>query len=379
MKVLQITPEAPGYVSGGTMGVLQTLLSLDPDNNTVDYIGPEIEDKKTREKYNNLYELGKVRNPILSILFLLRGITNQSYYAWKKLTIDYSKYDCIVLDFAKQDYILSRVPNSKLIVRCHNVEVDFSRRALEFDRNFKTLIVSTFSRKSELRILKTAKAIVPITQNDSKRLHELYGLSDKLEKVVPVCVADHMDEINLNNREDNTLLITGSLWFGANFEGIKWFLNNVFPLIKYDVNLIIAGRQPNQELKNIAAGKQNISIVDSPEKMQPYFERASLALAPVFDGAGMKVKVAEALSYGLPVVGTKHAFIGYEAIVDKNNSYICNDTEEFVDSINGYLSLKHEEKILIQYNARTCYLRNYSILSSRNLWNDILHKINSEK
>ena len=59
------------------------------------------------------------------------------------------------------------------------------------------------------------------------------------------------------------------------------------------------------------ANAERCTLVDSPEDMAPYFRGASLYLAPIFSGAGMKVKVAEALSYGLQVVGTRHAFIGY--------------------------------------------------------------------
>lgn len=379
MKLLQITPEAPGYVSGGTMGVLQTLLSLDPDHNQVDYIGPKVDDENAREKYHKLYELKKNRNPVLSILYLLKGITNQSYKTWTELKIKYDDYDAIVLDFAKQDYVLSRVPHNKLIVRCHNVEYDFAHRAIEFDHSFRARIVSSLSEKQEGRVLAATEVVVPITANDSKRLHELYDLSNKKEQTVPVCVDDHIDEIDLDNREDNTLIITGSLWYGANFEGIKWFLENVFPSIKSDAKLVIAGRRPNQELKDIAAKAKNVRIIDSPEKMQSYFEQASLAIAPVFDGAGMKVKVAEALSYGLPVVGTKHAFIGYEAVENQKDSYICDKAEEFIDSINSYLAMSHQEKIEMQQNARCCYLNHYSIASSVNLWKGILQEVSNGK
>ena len=375
MKLLQITPEAPGYISGGTMGVLQTFLSLDPDNNQVDYIGPKIEDKNIRGKYHKLYELDKNRNPVLSILYLLRGITNQSYKPWAELKVKYADYDAVVLDFAKQDYVLSRVPNTKLIVRCHNVEYDFAHRATEFDHSLKARIVSSLSERQEKRVLRAAEIAVPITANDSKRLHEIYGLIPKKEKIVPVCVDDHMNEIDITKRKDRTLVITGSLWFGANFEGIKWFLRNVYPSIQGDVELIIAGRRPNQELKDMAARTRNVRIIDSPEKMQPYFERASLAIAPVFDGAGMKVKVAEALSYGLPVVGTKHAFIGYESVENKKDSYICNEATEFIDSINAYLVMSHQEKVTMQRNARNCYLNHYSIASSVSLWKGILQEV----
>ena len=72
--------------------------------------------------------------------------------------------------------------------------------------------------------------------------------------------------------------------------------------------MVVAGKRPTAELKRMIANAERCTLVDSPEDMAPYFRGASLYLAPIFSGAGMKVKVAEALSYGLQVVGT---FIGY--------------------------------------------------------------------
>ena len=107
--------------------------------------------------------------------------------------------------------------------------------------------------------------------------------------------------------------------------------------------------------------------------MTPYFENADLVIAPVFDGAGMKVKVAEALSFGKPVLGTNHAYIGYK-ISDRNNSFVANSVEEFAEQINYFGSLPFEQKEEIKDEAYELFKSHYSISTSASLWADILEK-----
>ena len=54
-------------------------------------------------------------------------------------------------------------------------------------------------------------------------------------------------------------------------------------------------------------------------------------MAPVLHGAGIKVKVAEALSFGLPIIGTSHAWIGYENI--KEGKTVADLSEDFLEAL----------------------------------------------
>ena len=166
------------------------------------------------------------------------------------------------------------------------------------------------------------------------------------------------------------MLITGSLWFGPNYDGIKWFIQNCYSKIIVKTQLVIAGYKPNPELKELA-NIYDIDVIDSPIDMEPYFKAADIAIAPVFDGAGMKVKVAEALSYGLPVVGTTHAFTGYD-IVEGKNSW-CTDTEQgFIDAIVNYSNMSEENKKNMGKEAYRLYEDKYSQNVSTHMMKNII-------
>lgn len=74
---------------------------------------------------------------------------------------------------------------------------------------------------------------------------------------------------------------------------------------------IVAGARAAE----MAASYPELTVVDSPSPalMSATFAAATTYLAPVSWGSGMKTKVAEALSFGLPVICMPNAAVGYEA------------------------------------------------------------------
>ncbi|MDZ4133428.1 MAG: glycosyltransferase family 4 protein, partial [Dethiobacteria bacterium] len=136
----------------------------------------------------------------------------------------------------------------------------------------------------------------------------------------------------------------------------------------------IAGSNPGNEIKSLVSSYKNIELIDTPGDMKPYFENASVYLAPIFSGAGMKVKVAEALSFGLPIVGTNHAFNGYR-ITDRRDGYRANDAAEFIESLEHYASLPAEAKKSFRVNAYNIFHDYHSIEASTKCFQRIISSL----
>ena len=99
MRILHITPEAPGMLSGGQQGVLQSVKSLTGCAVYTDYIGPRIENQNIKKLYRKTIELEPVYDIFHILGTLFHGETNKRFYSWKRLLIDYGNYDCIFMDF----------------------------------------------------------------------------------------------------------------------------------------------------------------------------------------------------------------------------------------------------------------------------------------
>lgn len=376
MEILHITPVAPGNMSGGEIGVRQTLLSISGEDNVVDYMGPDIEDKKLADIYRQVFILSPNSNLFLRIYDVLHKKTNKRYRAWRNARIDYGKYDAVVLDFTRQHYVLEQIPLDKLIVRVHNVERDYACNNLKHKKSLVNFIEYLFAGSRESLLAEKAARLIVLTHNDKTKLCSLYGISEKKIEIIPVCmngIVSYKHKFRGKVRPF-TMILNGSLWFGPNYEGIKWFLANVYPYLHFRKYLIIAGSRPNKELKEIIQGDDTVQLVDTPLSMVPYLEMADIAIAPIFDGAGMKVKVAEALSCQLPVLGTPHAFIGYE-IQDGINSYIAETAEVFIEKVTLFQGLSQEEQEKVSRAAHSLYKDCYSQFASTKMFRSVIQSI----
>jgi len=93
--------------------------------------------------------------------------------------------------------------------------------------------------------------------------------------------------------------------------------------------------------------RDNFKIVGTVDGVESYYEKADFVIAPIFKGAGMKVKVAEAMMYGKTVVGTKEAFEGYSDVGQYGK--ICADASDFIQVINSMDFLTGYNPIARQY------------------------------
>lgn len=339
LKILHITFEAPSRRSGGGLGILQSLIATS-STGIVDYLGPEYDSSEFSEvKINKYIFLKKEKNAFRKIKSLILGVSMGNYYPWMDACkkIEASQYDVIYIDFSRHDYIVRWAKENKkpVIVRVHNVEQDYFKRVAiskgESKVRFASVLKYFSMKKRERYCMKHADKLLFLTENDLNRADELYGVNSRRNsiQIMPVCIQNKNSSNVHANISTKYFLITGSLWYGANADGVKWFINNVWSKASKlfdDYALVVAGSRPNEEIREACAKACRCILVESPDDMAPYFNDASFYIAPVFDGAGMKVKVAEAMSYGLPVIGTKHAMIGYERSLEVNK-VICTDDE----------------------------------------------------
>ena len=97
--------------------------------------------------------------------------------------------------------------------------------------------------------------------------------------------------------------------FSPNYDGIKWFAENVMTELK-DYHLIIVGKdfeQKKDELENV-----NVHVVGTVESLEKYYYSENIMVMPIFYGDGMKIKTAEAMMYGKIILASDEALEGYE-------------------------------------------------------------------
>ena len=361
MKILHVSPQAPDFCSGGAIAVLQSTQMLYSDSNVIDYVGPQICNKEVEKLYNKVYYLQPATKLQEILRIMLHFQQNKRYLAWKQLKINLKEYDFVYIEFTKLDYVLKDIIRLKLphIVRVHNVEYDYSKNDYLKDKTFLKRYTYFFSKKHESYIVKNATKLITLTNEDKNRLIELYNIDGTNIDIIPIALQTPDSEDKLKYGSIPNILITGSLWYQVNIAGIEWFIKNVLPLLKSKINLRIAGSNPSKDFVKLCE-VNNIELVISPESMKEHIEWSDLVVVPIFSGAGMKVKIAEALSYGKPVVTTDYGAIGYD-LTTEVNSYIGNTAESFAECINHYIGLSLEEKRKMSESAKCLFKEKYEI------------------
>lgn len=181
--------------------------------------------------------------------------------------------------------------------------------------------------------------IFSFSQKDCDLIESVYGLPAKLN-------LDYIDESILRKTPteiEDYFVLFGDWTRSENLDGAMWLVNEVCPLINTKTTIKVIGRGFPL---NVNAGNNLVSIevlgfVDDPYQM---LSNCRALLTPLFQGAGIKVKVIEALACGTPVVGTDIAFEGLP-VKFSNMMLLSNDKESFAKNMNVKMNLEERKRI----------------------------------
>jgi glycosyltransferase involved in cell wall biosynthesis len=112
-----------------------------------------------------------------------------------------------------------------------------------------------------------------------------------------------------------SVVFVGHLRYAPNADGARRLLRSVMPLVRAslpDARVTVVGDGPPDDVRAFHDGALTV-VTGRVDDVRPYLATADVACYPLVSGSGTKFKVVEALSAGLPVVGSPVAFEGIEA------------------------------------------------------------------
>ena len=215
-------------------------------------------------------------------------------------------------------FVRRRLPQSLLVGIAHDVITQRWERASETSAS--TLQAALFgfaarrSRRTEAKSFAALDLLIVFSEKDAQLAREICP-SVRVEVVHPGFEVS-LDDASVEDVGDAVVLFTGALGRRDNAEAIEWFIERVWPRIvdqSEGVRLVIAGASPPPDLQRRARLDPSITVTGFVESLSPYYRGASVFIAPLKTGAGVKFKTIEALLHGLPVVATPVGAEGVEA------------------------------------------------------------------
>ena len=358
MKVLMISDNKINGIGGGSLVEKRNYLSILNALKGTDFDFSVISPDEELEHLQKHFVVEKNKN--LDLKARLKGHSTFYFMQFDKIKeyIDLYKPDVLFLGRSRLGFIAKyakqKYPEMQVVSCMENIEYDYVNGYFANTNVIKRIpsliLEKKCVKKDEKDAIKYADVLFFLSERDISRAKKLYkkAMVGKTIKICPICLDN---KISLTLKSDKkTIAFIGSLNYSSNSSAVINFLNKVWDTNfsnNKDVELIIAGRGPGEDLIQLAGKSNNCKVIPEFKSLDAIIPEHSLIIAPIQKGAGMKTKIAECLSMGLPAIGSDEALVGYEEALkmDKYASiYRCNTPDETIRSIEAFLGLS--DKVL---------------------------------
>lgn len=322
-----------------------------------EYFGEEnvfvcmISDNNTDTDVDKIKKIKRIEGKCGQLFAALCGYKN--YYPWneKEITdyIDNISPDLVFIDFSTLGRLVKVLKRYRTIVFFHNIEADYAMNKVKHE-GIQYLPSYWASRKNDVYATRADKVIC-LNERDADRLFYLYGR--KADMLLPITFADKFDESKTISNYKRELLFLGSL-FAPNQSAVEWFMENVMAKLD-NVTLNIVGKDFEQK-REAYKKYRNVNVIGSVEELDSYYYSHAIVVMPIFYGAGMKVKTAEAMMYGRIILASDEALEGYD-VEGVKGIYRCNTADEYIDKIKNIFKKNEIERY--QKEVRDCFLDKY--------------------
>jgi len=256
----------------------------------------------------------KIRKKISGIEFnsLPDHTTLKMKSAFKKMVLD-GNYDYILISYVQWAKLIDD-DEFRNITKVLDLS-DFTTLQLYEKASGKVKIGKLFD--DEIQRVNSFDIVLSVSQYENN----LFSSFCKRPEFINIPI--FMEEgVLFDSKKDIDILFIGSDNI-HNIKGINWFFEKVHPLLSKDVKIGIVGN-----ICNYIEPVNNVILFGKIEDTLDIYNRSKIAISPLLSGSGMKVKIVEAISYGLPVITLKNS--GVEVADDGSNGvFEANDTEEF--------------------------------------------------
>lgn len=322
--------------------------------------------KSLNSKLNPNYKYGNV---------LTKEIYSQITTQMRILAYNGYKPDVVVLEWTWMLLFIDEVkkvfPKSKFVASEHDVSFLGAKRKIDLAVGFrKKRAIKYYDalKKNELACIKKCDIVFTHNYKDKKILLE-NGID---EQIVDTIVPYFFRQSIKREPQNGNVIFYGAMNRVENSSAAIWFIKNVMPLLTdLPILFVILGNNPPEELKKYESNK--VVITGFVDDITPYFEKAMCLVAPLLMGAGIKVKILEALAMGVPVLTNDIGIEGIGAKAGEEFLY-CEKPTEYEQCIRNMMT-DYSEVEIIGDNGMRLVENEYDMEKSFDHYKDRIYEI----
>jgi glycosyltransferase involved in cell wall biosynthesis len=284
----------------------------------------------------------------------IEGEARTSSIGWWRIGAEYrisrsalARLETLVRDFRPDTVLVEgiglfkllrplRPLTKQLILDMHNVESHLAGqwRRVDAARSAAAVIAAALGiRRLERKALAIVDRVWVCSAGDRERLMALSRRKVPID-VVPNGIPhaeDIPETLPAEAATDNgfpAILFVGHLGYPPNVDAAERLAGAILPRIRQALpgaKLTLAGRSPKPAVRALA-GLPDVELVEDPQDVASLLSRAHLSIIPLAAGGGTRIKILEAMAWGVPVIATPLAAEGLDLV--ENEEVLLSVTDE---------------------------------------------------
>jgi glycosyltransferase involved in cell wall biosynthesis len=186
-------------------------------------------------------------------------------------------------------------------------------------------------KRFEARTCHASMVVCTVNIDDASDLARRYVLAKPAE-IVPIGVDISQFPYRESDPCGQVIGFFGNISWGANLDAAKWFVEHILPKV-WEKLPSAQFRIIGPGSKEVAWGKVDPRIVcRGPSNIPEAMKDAAIGVVPVISGTGVRLKLLEMLSLGVPVVTTSLGALGTGS-VHREHALIADDANSFAAAV----------------------------------------------
>lgn len=158
-----------------------------------------------------------------------------------------------------------------------------------------------------------ADLLIAMTEEDRRYFIEEIGLSSSRLVLSPNGVDPNIFPYLGPNLKKKNIIFVGNMFYQPNKDAVKRIIDSVLPSIKNNVGVRFVGMVPSDLIYRYGHIPK-VTFTGFIKDLNSELRKATIAIAPLTAGSGMKVKVLNYAAAGLPIITTSIGSNGYDKL-----------------------------------------------------------------
>lgn len=350
IAIVSFTDPCYGSMDGGKKNIERTCIVLSGKGYDIDFYAFHNKDEQKNniflgEKTKEVVSYCTTGNPLLFLgkyPFCVERRWNRDF-----LKVKWSDYDAVLFE-GEQVYKIFKKCRSKIrkcIIRMHDIESVYRDQIAQSQTGiFKklNLIESQKFSRIENELWKTDVFLgfvscdeLKIAEKLSKTpINRLFYLPPFFDYHAPQKTAEHTGDY---------ILYFGDMSLTNNLASVNWYLEKVYLCAKKicpALSIHLCGKIPEDAKKEFEKIDGSIVVCGYVESLEKEIQNSRFIVCPILYGAGVKIKLLEALSYGKLVIANRKALEG-TYFEDKKHLFVAKDTTDYIKLTADYYQMNN--------------------------------------